>query len=318
MNLFIEKNNRRFKQMTKSNQASGLSVCIDMIFLSLSGSRKETIDSFSQIELFIKVHNPKNLILTSIFLTEQEMKVLRKQFPKIRIYAMIHSNLPFFGAQSEVSQRIMECQNQGVKVIVNDERVSRAVRNTVWLPNIYKGQFEKPMQRKESDVLKILCSGSLRPMKNHITQALASIKYAEKKNKKLEFYINGDRNEGGVPVLVNLNSIFQHNKKHDLISIPWLDHSSFLKTIPNFDMGLQVSLSESFNIVAGDYTCKGLPMVVSHEINWASEQSKADCHDVDMIIEKMETCHNFTLENQKSLLAWSQMAVERWEAQMNS
>ena len=47
----------------------------------------------------------------------------------------------------------------------------------------------------------------------------------------------------------------------------------FMKDV---DIGLQVSLSETFNIVAADLVSNNIPVVGSHEISWLSRFFKAD------------------------------------------
>lgn len=298
--------------MTKSSQVSGLSVCIDMITRGLGdSSTKVTIDNARHIELSILRFKPKNVILTSIFLTSSELSPLVKKFPSVKFFVMVHSNLPFLAVEGEGMQRIKEAIELGVTVVSVDERMSRSVQS-IWLPNIYKKNFFEPKKVSNNEVLKIVCAGSMRHMKNHLTQAIASIKYAEKFNQTLEFYCNTSRSEGGSTVLMNLKSLFK-NSKHKIKSLPWLNHTPFIESLREFDIGLQVSISETFNIVSADYTCAGLPMVVSHEVDWASEGVKANCHDVDLIVEKMIGCDNFVFENQTRLNEYSEKAIEKWK-----
>lgn len=314
-NLFIEKINASYRSQTGSRQASGLSVCIDMISASLGiSSMKVAIDSYRHIELSIMRFNPKNVILTAIFLCESELSKLTKSFPSTKFYVMVHSNIPFLAVQGEGMQRVVEASRLGVTLICNDERTARALSSygSVWLPNIYKRDFypAKPIVDKEK--VSVVCAGSLRHMKNHLTQAIAAIKYADRYGKALEFYCNTSRSEGGGTVLLNLKPLF-NGSKHNLRSLPWQEHSDFVKSLRAFDIGLQVSLTETFNICAADYTCAGLPMVVSSEVDWASKESFADCHDADLIVDKMIGCDKFVQSNQKNLLEYSQRALSKWK-----
>lgn len=300
--------------MTKSNQASGLSVCIDMIVNSLGKeSTKVAIDSLSHIELAIQRFNPINVILTSIFCCENEIKHLKTRFPKINFFVMIHSNSPFLAVQGEGYQRIEEAQRNGVKVICNDFRLSSAIKDSIYIPNIYKRDF---LIRKfpNNDNLKVICAGSLRHMKDHLSQAMGAILYADSIGKKLSFHCNLGRNEGGNTVLLNLKALFKQHKNHELVSLPWLSHSEFIKSLQQFDIGLQVSMSETFNIVAADYTAAGLPMVVSDEIFWASKNCMAKTGNPLDVARKMGDCHNHVMENQVNLLKQSKEALELWKS----
>lgn len=312
-NLFVEKVNRHYREMTRTNQVSGLSVCIDMIVESLGkDSLKVAIDNLSHIDQAIQRFNPANVILTSIFCTSSDLANLRTRFPSKKFFVMVHSNSPFLAVQGEGYMRIGEAIKNGVTVICNDQRLADSIPEAIHLPNIYKRDFIARKFNQNND-LKVICAGSLRPMKNHITQALASIMYANRIGKKLSFYCNTGRNEGGNTVLMNLKAVFKHHKNHELISLPWLSHSEFVKSLQQFDIGLQVSMSESFNIVAADYTCAGLPMVVSSEISWASQNCFADSGNPSDISKKMETSHMHVMENQVNLLKTSKEAVEKWK-----
>jgi hypothetical protein len=55
------------------------------------------------------------------------------------------------------------------------------------------------------------------------------------------------------------------------------------------DIGLQVSFSETFNIVSADFVSMGVPIVVSGEVPWAPRFIKASPTDSQAIASKMVT-----------------------------
>ena len=67
----------------------------------------------------------------------------------------------------------------------------------------------------------------------------------------------------------------------------WLDHKDFLELVKTMDLALQVSLTETFNIVSADTINQNIPTVVSPEIRWASSFYKADPHNLQDIIDHM-------------------------------
>src|SRR5690554_4879047 len=309
-NLIAEKIGHKFRSSNKTRQASGLSPCMGMIASSVPNSAKVVVDNARHIELSVQRFRPKNLILATIFATRRELEHLRKSFPNVNIYVMVHSNSPFLAVQHEAMQRINEAKESGAILAVNDERLARAIPDAVWLPNIYSGNFAHPRAIQSKEEIRVICSGSLRPMKNHLTQALAAIKYADESGKRLRFFVNR-RSEGGAPVLSNLKNLFL-GIPHSLEFLEWKEHGQFVESLRHFDIGMQVSMSESFNIVAADYACAGLPMVVSHEVRWASDSIKADCHDVDDIASKMRDCDKYTHESQAGLASFSNGAIDIW------
>ena len=76
----------------------------------------------------------------------------------------------------------------------------------IYLPNYYPIEnTEIKNYDKEKDTINISCFGAIRPLKNQLIQAIASIEFANKVNKKLRFHINATRVEGnGLPVYHNL------------------------------------------------------------------------------------------------------------------
>jgi hypothetical protein len=160
----------------------------------------------------------------------------------------------------------------------------------VYLPNYYPSEdkgFARPPKQKDS--VNIGCFGAIRPLKNQLIQALAAIEYADKNKQKLFFHINGNRLEGGGdPILHNLRALFAHSTKHELVEHAWQPHANFLDLIATMDLGMQVSFTESFNIVAADMVTVGVPVVTSPEIVWVSKVFHADPTSVDSMVRGLE------------------------------
>ena len=74
------------------------------------------------------------------------------------------------------------------------------------------------------------------------------------------------------PVLHNLQAMFLHlyEKGHRLIMQQWTPQDQFLNICSKIDIGMQVSFSETFNIVSADLISQGVPIVGSREIPWLS------------------------------------------------
>jgi glycosyltransferase involved in cell wall biosynthesis len=146
------------------------------------------------------------------------------------------------------------------------------------------------MKTKEVGILSVACFGAIRPLKNQLIQAIAAIEYARENNIGLKFHINGDRLEQkGDTVLKNIRELFKGlPEQFTLVEHPWYTHEEFLKVASQMDIGLQMSMTETFNIVAADLVNCGVPIVVSPEIAWASSLFQANPTDVEDIIEKMD------------------------------
>jgi hypothetical protein len=142
----------------------------------------------------------------------------------------------------------------------------------VWyMPNYYPVNQSTAHRPIPQDVINISCFGAIRPLKNHLSQAIAAIHLAEVCERQLRFHINSTRTEGrGEPILKNIRALFA-NSKHTLVEHPWMPHEDFLKLISTeIDIGMQVSFTETFNIVAADHVSNNVPIVASNEVAFVS------------------------------------------------
>jgi hypothetical protein len=139
----------------------------------------------------------------------------------------------------------------------------------VYLPNIYpldEAQYHHRIT--DSAHVDIGCFGALRILKNQLSQAIAAIVFADKIHKKLKFHINlNETADMNTAIHKNLHALFENNK-HKLVIHRWVPHDDFLDVVRTMDLGMQVSFSESFNIVSADFVFCGVPIVVSKEIDW--------------------------------------------------
>jgi hypothetical protein len=161
------------------------------------------------------------------------------------------------------------------------------------------------------------CFGAIRPMKNQLYQALAAIAFGDEINKCVHFHINANRIEQkGDPILKNIEHAFE-GTKHLLVRHRWMNHAEFIVLVRQMELGMQVSFSESFDIVAADFVWNGIPMVGSPDIDWLSFLYQANPNSIDSIITKLNLAYygravnlqhlnklNLDLYNQHSLRIW--------------
>jgi|ERR1035437_1672557 hypothetical protein len=161
------------------------------------------------------------------------------------------------------------------------------------------------------------CFGAVRPMKNQLLQAMAAISFGNQIKKKINFHINNNRVEQKADgVLKNLKYAFK-NTKHTLVEHPWVDHDEFIKLVKKMDLGMQVSMSESFNIVAADFVWNNIPIVGSTEIYWLSDLYKADINSINSMIDHLYFAlegrdENIQEINLKNLRKYNKKATKVW------
>jgi hypothetical protein len=227
----------------------------------------------------------------------------------------VHSEIPFLANEGMAIHWLVSYQKQGIEVAFNSDQTVQnylILGKATYLPNYYP--LRKPrLVRPECRQLDIGCFGAIRPLKNQLIQAFAAIQYAKSKGKKLVFHMNGFRIEQfGQNNLKNIQALFAATEQ-TLEIHPWLEHDDFLELIAQMDLCLQVSLSESFNIVSADAVSMGVPLVGSEAISWLPKRSQARVDSVESIICAMKTAGSTLVAmNHAALEHYLQNAVREW------
>lgn len=255
----------------------------------------EVIDN-NCIDREVTKYNPTHVIIEALWVVPSKFKVLTMLHPNVEWIIRLHSDIPFLANEGIAIDWIYQyLEYENVKVSINSKRADREFgvvtnKDFLYLPNYYPVGFfnkNKPSKR-DKKFLNVGCFGAVRPMKNHLLQAFAAIEFANKNNKILNFHINIGRVENnGDPVLKNLRSLFENNPEHNLIEHKWMIHSDFIEVVQRMDIGLQVSFSETFNIVTADMVNNNIPVVVSNEISWVCPLFHAKTTSTKSIVKKM-------------------------------
>lgn len=270
------------------------------------------------IDKLLQKHKPDICVIEALWVVPEKFPVLQKLHPKVKFFVHMHSGLPFLALEGISMLWLNEYPKVGVGIIANSLETYEAFKHILpkhsvtFLPNVYIPHFRHPARsHDEKKHLDVGCFGAVRPMKNHLTQAIASIELANHLGKRLRFHINSTRVEvGGQPVLKNLIQLFEKHPQHELIQQPWMEHEDFLDLLHNeIDIGLQVSLSETFNVVTADYVTAGIPCVVSKEVKWASHLNRALDDSAEDIVRLMKRALFF-----RSLIRWNQKLLQ-WNSE---
>lgn len=225
----------------------------------------------NEIDKYCSIHKPDIVIIEAIWVVPSKFEILQKLHPKIKWIIRLHSELPFLANEGIAITWLKEyVKYKNVYIGSNSIYLIDALSpyldiNIIYLPNYYKVTSES-LTTKISNDINIGIFGAIRPMKNTLTQAVAAINYADSINKKLILHVNSGRVEQkGENVLKNLKALFI-DSKHELVEHGWLKRDDFMDLIGEMDICLQVSLTETYNIVAADVINKGVPVVTSNEI----------------------------------------------------
>lgn len=271
-------------------------------------------------------YKPTKVVIHAIWVPPYKLEELTKKYCRIKWLVMVHSKLPFLANEGIAIDWLSDYTKiTNLQIGSNNRESAKELTyalnvGVLYIPNIYSEQSKIKAKKQKDKFLDIGCFGAIRPLKNTLIQATAAIRYGNKFNKKIRFHINANRTEQqGDQVLKNLRALFEHNTHHELIEHPWLTHDDFLILVSQMDLGMQVSLSETFNITAADFVYMNRPVVVSSEIEWMPENGQADPNNVDNIVEKIGEVLTFQQDGwifedyaERALESYNKKAQRRW------
>lgn len=324
--LFICKRNEVYSVFQYLQRCSGLYNSTRFIVESLVAQGVDAaiieVNDNNDIDREVTKYKPDIVVIEALWVVPSKFTVLQKLHPSVYWCVHLHSKIPFLALESMAIAWLSGYSDLDIKIIVNSEETLDALevfipsRNLVYLSNVYIEPLATPKTLKPEDSVNIGCFGAIRPMKNQLLQAIAAIKFANDKQVKLNFYINGPRVEtGGEPVLKNLKALFATIPSAKLVIKPWLSPEDFLKLLRStIDLGMQVSLTETWNIISCDYVASGLPVVVSKEIPWVDPLCVA-ADSVDDIVNAMNKAWDLRILislNQFNLEKRSTEAQRQW------
>ena len=297
--LFILKKRNIYSDGTYSTVNSGLynsaTFVNDMLVKNGVDSTLVQVVDNNEIDKYCTIHKPDVVIIEAIWVVPSKFEVLQKLHPKITWIIRLHSELPFLANEGIAIEWLKEyVKYDNVLIGSNSKYLIEALEpllktNMVYLPNYYKVTNKEIVKKTlDNKIINIGIFGAIRPMKNTLTQAIAAMNYADMENKKLKLHVNSARIEQkGDNALKNLRALFT-DSKHELIEHGWLAHGDFVKLVGTMDLCLQISLSETYNIVAADAINQDVPVVTSDEIPFVNYFSNVSSNKdvvnmVDMI-----------------------------------
>lgn len=290
-------------------------------------SKVVTVADNNGIDREVSQFKPTHVMIEAIWVVPEKFTVLARLHPNVEWIIRVHSKAPFLAMEGIALSWLRAYQDLAatgikIKIAPNSPEMHKALIElgmpSVLLPNFYDpyGFYydERPKARclQESGVLNIGCFGAIRPMKNHLQQAVAAIGLADDLGMKLRFHINGNRIEQrGEEVLKNVRAAFR-NTPHELVEHEWMSHFDFLGLVMTMDLGMQVSMSESFNIVAADFAVNHIPIIGSRDIDWLSGLYVADPNSIEDIKKKAKRALWLRKLGAQELNHWGLKTYNKW------
>lgn len=232
-------------------------------------------------------------ILEAPWVRTLEIQMLCRDFPDVHFVARNHSQVGFLqvdngGARLLREYALLQDGEVNFNLSANSARFCQYFERVyqghcLFLPNLYVVERpEQPLPQNSSHdhrLLRIASFGSIRVMKNHPTSAAAALTLARRRRSDLEFYVSQNREENGKGVFGMMVDMFAGLKWAKLVPVPWESWAEFRRTVSTMDLCLQMSMTETFNLVTADACAEGIPSVVGPSIEWAPKDWKADIDD---------------------------------------
>jgi len=318
--LFILKDNYYHHGYT---QSYGLGNSSRMIaeYLETQGIACDVVSVLDseQIDIEVDDFRPTIVIIEALWLSATRLNELSDKYHKIKWVVRIHSNVGFLAVETKALSQVhnyLKLKNENVVLSSNNEEFNEELTkvlytNFEYLPNIVDVDEYNDYKNHEHHHhdINIGCFGALRVLKNQLFQAMCAIDAADRLNKTLYFHVNKDSEIIDSPVLKNLEELFEINGKHHLVIHDWLEHDDFVELINTMDLGLQVSFTESFNLITADFVNECVPVIVSETIAWMPRISMVSTVDFEDVVEKIIHVYN---SNDKHLIRKSKRNLIRF------
>lgn len=234
-----------------------------------------------------------HVIISAAWLSTCEIGKLLIQFPHVEFAVNIHSNVGFLQADARGVDLLRDYVNLQREML--NFRVSGNSRKFVdwlnevyaiegaYLPNLYDldkaCKTNKPLYN--GGVMRIGAFGATRPLKNLMTAAGAAMAIQTQMRCEVEFFINAGRTEGGGNTIVKaVCALLARQPGIKLEFVAWRPWPEFRAFIRRMHLLLQVSYTESFNMVTADGVAEGVPSVVSDAIDWSPRSWQVSMDDV--------------------------------------
>jgi len=292
------------------------------------------VKSPDEIEAFI-AKNPTvtHCVIEAPWIKTDRLVRMLAANPQVHFIVRSHSQIGFLQVEAGAVSLLREelVLQEGVpnlSVAANSRKLCQYFHEVysgrcLYLPNLY--DLERVHSKRDAHhghrSLRIGSFGALRLLKNHTTAAAAALMMARERNSNLEFWMTVNREEHGKGVLQTIRNMFSDLPWAKLVEQPWQQWADFRRTVHHMDLCLQVSFTETFNIVTADAAAEGVPSVVSPAIEWAPHTWKADVDTVGEVARvgaSLLSSHSGAHDGQKALKSFVKESTDIWLGYLSS
>jgi hypothetical protein len=239
---------------------------------------------------------PTHVVVAAPWLPTLDLQALLVfRYPDIQFAVVCHSNVGFLSADTTAITNYRQDLDleQGALNFTcagNSQRFVQFIKESyqrpcTWLPNLYYMSDKAPASRRpwSGGTIRIGSFGAVRPLKNNLSAAAASLEIAERMHTDVQFHISFGRLEGGYPVVRSIEALLNGSPRVTLVKDEWYQWPQFRSLIRTMHLLIQPSFSETFNMVTADGAAECIPSVVSDAIDWAPDDWKAEVDSPDSV-----------------------------------
>jgi Glycosyl transferases group 1 len=268
---------------------------------------------------------PTHVVLAAPWIPTHDLAAMAAEFPEVVFVVISHSSVGFLAADPHAIRLLRETADlqlatHNVFVGGNSRKFTDWATEAwgvraVCLPNLYctAETFPHHDRRWQGGALRLGLFGANRPLKNFLSGAAAAVEMARRLRVPVELLLSSGRNEGGDARA--LDEMTEHIANLRVTRTGWLPWPSFRRLLRTVDLVLQVSYTETFNVVTADAIAEGVPVVASDAIDWVPKwwQARADEPlDVARVAERLLRDPHAPRHGREALQSYVDAGVVAW------
>jgi hypothetical protein len=268
-----------------------------------------------------------HVVISAPWLKTEEVELLASERPEIVFAVECHSSWPFLQADPDAIARMretidLERGSHNVFLAGNSLKLTQPASeifgtSVVFLPNLYDLSDAPPAHRRpwrDGDTLHIGLFGAMRTLKNVIGGAAAALDLAARLRVPTKLYLSASRDDHSLESIA-LRQLTENVDHFEVIRASWRRAPAFKSLVARMDLLIQVSFSESFNMVTADGVAVNVPSVVSPAIDWTPRHWQAnpdDVRDIVRVAEQLLHDRNAAREGREALEHYVSAGLRHW------
>ena len=250
------------------------------------------ITKYQDIDTVVQEYRPSHVIISAPWVPVHYFKYVVTKHPSVHFVSVCHSNVGFLFADTNGIKNFRSYFNllnyENFHIAGNSKKFKTWVEKSyevpcLWLPNLYYVTKVSTSHKKQNMPIRIGCFGAMRILKNTMTAAGAALEISTRLKKPVELWVSSGREEGGAQSVKKAIAALLEGTSVTIKENYWQPWYEFRKTVATMDLLLQLSYTESFNMVTADGIVEGVASVVSEAIDWCPKKWIANSDDCDEI-----------------------------------